>query len=141
MQNVRTFLLTTEQNPEGVEYSYDAADGLLQGVAIKSKMTAEQIQRVIENTKFHVELFLSWASGLKRCEVIELQTKITFDLFWQKYNDKVRSSKKRSQRLWEKLGEADQVKAFYFIQTYNRNRGSAEKKYCETYLGAELWNN
>lgn len=62
-------------------------------------------------------------------------------MFWDKYNDKIRSSKKKSLKIWDKLTSTDQVKAFTYIHTYNRHRGNAEKKYAETYLGSELWNN
>jgi hypothetical protein len=67
---------------------------------------------------------------------------ITFDLFWNKYDEKVRSSRKKSRKIWDKLSPNERSKAFLFINTYNRSIAHGiGKKYCETYLNAELWNN
>lgn len=66
---------------------------------------------------------------------------ITFDMFWNRYNDKSRSSKKKTQQVWDKMPQAEQVKAFLYIPVYLRNKGTADKKYATTYLNDELWNN
>lgn len=138
-------MITTTNTPDGVVYSYDANTGLFVGIELRQKaMDESSTQKIILSLRYHIDLFLSWAKQLSTvsgCEVVELQDKITFEMFWNKYNDKLRSSKKRSEKIWSKLDEANQAKAFYFITTYNKNRGNAEKKYCETYLTAELWNN
>lgn len=145
MQTVRKFLITTVNNPDGITYTYDTTTGEFVGVYINEKaMPIDKREKVISQLLIRLDLFLQWASHHAQksgFEVVELETQITFDMFWNSYNDKLRSSKKRSEKLWQKLDEANQVKAFYFIKTYNRNRGNAEKKYCETYLSAELWNN
>lgn len=145
MQTTRKFLITTVNNPDGITYTYDAITGLFVGVNINEKsMPLDKREVVIKQLFIQADHFIKWASlhaQKSGFEVVELETQITFDMFWNSYNDKLRSSKKRSEKIWQKLDEANQVKAFYFIRTYNRNRGNAEKKYCETYLTAELWNN
>lgn len=145
MQTVRKFLITTTNNPDGVMYSYDAQTGLFVGVEIRQKnIEVSATKNIIQSLRLDINIFLSWAkqfSTIAGCEVVELEEKITFEMFWNKYNDKLRSSKKRSEKIWQKLDEANQAKAFYYFTTYNRHRGNAEKKYCETYLTAELWNN
>jgi len=72
----------------------------------------------------------------------EIVVTVTFDMFWLKYNEKIRSSKKKAERVWNRLPEIDREKAFKYIQKYEMSLlpGTA-KKYAETYLGAELWNN
>lgn len=141
MQTVRSFNVTTISTSEGVVYSYDSVTGIFVGISIKDKFPVETVKQILTTIKTTLKEFLEWCKVHQNITVVELQQQINFDIFWSKYNDKLRSSKKRSQRLWEKLKEADQVKAFYYIDTYNRHRGNAEKKYCETYLSAELWNN
>jgi hypothetical protein len=142
MQRVREFIVTTPTSPAGVVYSYDADTEMFIGVTIlQEDMTADARYKLIENIKALLSLFLAWAEMYSGCTVVERSQKITFEMFWKKYNDASRSSRKRSLKLWNKLDETNQVKAYYHYDTYNRNRGNAEKKYCETYLNCELWNN
>ena len=144
MQNTRKFLITTTLSPDGIVYYYSES-GLFVGVKIMQETLSEPQRKSILNTLHtNVDAFLSWAKMFSKdsgAEVVELQQDITFNMFWTKYNDKDRSSKKRSLALWTKLDKANQVKAYYHYDKYNRKRGNAEKKYCETYLSAELWNN
>lgn len=136
----RVFLVTTAAAPEGVQYTY-TEDGLFVGVEIKqANMAAGTRQSIINKLQLSLNECLSYFKT-RACTVVELQQEITFAMFWDKYSDKQRSSRKRTEKLWNKLSEADHVKAFYYIETYNRHRGNAEKKYAETYLSDELWNN
>ncbi len=138
---VRKFIVTTKTSPEGVLYTYDRQTELFVGVEIvEHTMPHQNRARVITTIKDNLNQFLEWVTA-NNLTVVEMEMKITFDMFWLKYDDRNRSSKKRSEKLWGKLSEADQVKAYYHYDKYNRNRGNAEKKYCETYLNAELWNN
>lgn len=138
---IRLFHVTSDKTKDGVVYGYDEETGHFVSIEVKEKFTLEVTNNLIANIKPHVDLFVNWAKHFKALVVVELQQKITFEIFWNKYNDKDRSSKKKSQKIWEKLPEPDQVKAYYHIDRYNRTRGNADKKYCETYLNAELWNN
>lgn len=145
MQTTRKFLITTVNNPDGVMYSYDATTGLFVGVEIIQKnIEVSATKNIIQSLRLDINLFLSWAktfSTIAGCEVVELDEKITFEMLWNLYDDKLRSSKKRSTAIWDKMTVAEQVKAYYFVYKYFRHRGNAEKKYLETYLRAELWNN
>lgn len=74
--------------------------------------------------------------------VIEVPQEITFEMFWNRYDDKVRSSRKRTEKAWSRLAKADQVKAYMYIQRYRQSLyAGTNPKYAETYLNAELWNN
>ena len=141
MQVIRKFILKTVSNPNGVVFFYDAKSELFCGLEIKeADMQYHHRQWVIQNIKLTLNDFFEWQKTFKN-ECIEMEMKITFSMFWDKYDDKERSSKKRCEKMWGKYDESHQVKAYYFIEVYNRNRGNAEKKYCETYLNAEQWNN
>jgi hypothetical protein len=72
----------------------------------------------------------------------EIKTEVTFSQFWDRYDEKIRSSKKKAEKAWNKLSKIDQVNAFQYIAKYNLNlHPGTAKKYAETYLNAELWNN
>ena len=67
---------------------------------------------------------------------------VTFEMFWQRYDDKLNSSKKRTKQKWDKMKEGERVKAFNFIGRYFASiPQGTRKKNAETYLNAELWNN
>jgi len=72
----------------------------------------------------------------------EIKQEITFEMFWKKYDDKVNSSKKKTLIKWNKLSVNEQLKAYNYIQKYFHSIPfGTRKKYAETYLNAELWNN
>lgn len=74
--------------------------------------------------------------------ITEVNQDITFDMFWNRYDDKLNSSKKRTERKWDKMNPADQARAYLFISRYFANiPAGTRKKYAETYLNDELWNN
>lgn len=74
--------------------------------------------------------------------ITEVSQDITFDMFWNKYDEKIRSSKKRAEQKWNKMPKGEQNKAYAYIPKYNRSLTTGiSKKYAESYLNAELWNN
>lgn len=86
-----------------------------------------ELQRIVEKSSAKIE---------------EVKQEVTFDLFWDRYNEKLKSSRKKSLIVWNRLSKADQVKAFNHIKKYEGSMSpGVAKKYAETYLNAELWNN
>lgn len=139
---MRTFCLTSttfngevvfEFNEAGLLVNYDTRNADLsesQQLWVLRKMPRElhELQRVIQ--------------GSKAAKLTEVNRQITFALFWDRYDEKIRSSKKKALIKWNRLSKTDQAKAFYFIPKYEGSipQGVA-KKYAESYLNAELWNN
>lgn len=75
-------------------------------------------------------------------KLTEIKEVITFQLFWDRYDEKIRSSKKKTLAKWSRMSKTDRAKAFYFISKYEMNiPNGVAKKYAESYLNAELWNN
>lgn len=74
--------------------------------------------------------------------ITEVPCEVTFQIFWDKYDDKDTSSKVRTHKLWKKMSDADQAAALMYIPKYFRKIPvGTRKKYAETYLNAQLWNN
>ena len=72
----------------------------------------------------------------------EVTQVITFTMFWDRYNEKIRSSKKKAITTWNRMAVPEHIKAYNFIKKYEANIPTGvAKKYAETYLNAELWNN
>jgi len=79
----------------------------------------------------------------KQAKLTELEDEeVSFDKFWNRYDEKIRSSKKKTLAKWNRMPKAQRLKAYKYIATYERSLyAGVAKKYAETYLNAELWNN
>lgn len=74
--------------------------------------------------------------------ITEMKQDVTFDMFWIRYDDRMSSSKKRTMAKWDKMTPADRARAYWYIPTYFGSvPPGTRKKFAETYLNAELWNN
>ena len=67
---------------------------------------------------------------------------VTFEKFWEKYDDKTNSSKKKTNVRWNNMRPSERLKAYHYIPKYfcSLPQGT-RKKFAETYLNAELWAN
>jgi hypothetical protein len=75
-------------------------------------------------------------------EILQLKEDLSFEAFYNKYNHKV-SKKSRAEKIWETMNETERAKAIAYIAKYERYLldSGVNKKYPETYLNAQLWNN
>lgn len=79
----------------------------------------------------------------KSIKLEEVEVDLSFDSFWEAYAYK-KGKKARVKRKWESMEEEEQLKAISYIKKYNfflAERPHMERKYPETYLNAEEWNN
>ncbi len=126
------------------EVLFDFDDnGLLVSFDMKSANMSEEQQtvllRYLPRDFYGIKLFTEKSPNAR---LEEIKTEVTFAQFWDKYDEKIRSSKKKAEKAWNNLSKIDQVKAYQFIGKYNLNlHAGTAKKYAETYLHAELWNN
>jgi hypothetical protein len=141
MVRPRRFLLTTDKMPSGIEYCYDESTLTFVGISFNATLAADHTYKVINLIKPLLPLFLDWVKEIPNAVLVELEQEVTFEMVWNRYKEKIRSSKKKSLAIWSKLSTDDQIKAYYYIPTYFKNLGNFEKKLLETYLRAELWNN
>lgn len=93
-----------------------------------NKMPRElaQLQKVIEGTS---------------ATITEIVEEITFADAWKKYHDE-NGSKKKAQAKWDKMPEAERLKAYNYISKYLAKKPETTPKlYFATYLNEERWNN
>jgi hypothetical protein len=134
---MKTFVLTNEHIP-GEIFLLEDDCGKVRCDFSKSDATAPQQTFILQ----HAE---SGMAELKRVltgnsKLVELLA--TFEMFWRRYDDKLNSSKKRSEIKWNKMSKVEQQRAYDFIPTYFNNIPyGTRRKFAETYLNAELWNN
>lgn len=122
-----------EFNETGLLEKYDKSGATL------SEPQQKWILKSLPRELAELERVIAGTSTAKLTEIVQ---DITFDMFWNKYDEKDRSSKKRTLSKWNKMSKTQQVKAYFYIPKYfNSIPSGVAKKYAETYLNAELWNN
>lgn len=117
--------------------------GLLVEFSLKSAELSEKQQVwILQKMPRELQELQQIVKDAPNLKLTEIKLEITFDMFWNRYDDKQLSSRKKTMAKWIKMTKTDQLKAYNFINTYFNNiSGGTRKKYAETYLNAELWNN
>ena len=107
-----------------------------------SRMSEQQQTWLLRNIPVSEESMKFVVNAAQSLRLQEIPDTVTFEAFWNAYDDKVCSNKRRCLAKWEKMTATEQVRAYRYIGTYFRNLpAGTRKKYAETYLNAELWNN
>lgn len=140
---MKKYLFTSEKFPGEIELHYDEK-GWLTSFDIRASLGKNQHQWFL--TVFPKDLAQLRAivddPTNKGVKLVEINQDVTFEMFWNVYNDKVNSSKIKARRAWQRMTLGNQVAAFNYISKYLANLPQGvRKKYAETYLHAELWNN
>lgn len=137
-----TYSLTSNSFEGEVLFHFNEARLLEKFDFTAATLTEKQQTFILRNLPRELAELHKLAESSSNLSLQELTTEVSFEQFWNRYNEKIRSSKKKAARVWDRLSKIDQVKAFNYINKYEINLlpGTA-KKYAETYLGAELWNN
>jgi hypothetical protein len=138
---MRTFYMTSNSWTGQIKIQYNDLDMLINCDLSEAQLNQEQHRWFLRRMPIALSELQELIQN-STARLVELNQEITFDTFWNRYNDKVRSSRKKAEKIWSRLSAADRAKAYIYISTYEANRPKGtEKKYCETYLNAELWNN
>jgi len=137
-----TYSLASSRFTDGeVRCSYNEQK-LLTKFEVIGEIDFTRLVNVLKNLPLTTDELEELKGKSKTLTITEVLEEVTFDMFWRKYNDPNRSSKKKSLARWNKLNVPNQRKAFFYYDTYIKNiPPGIDKKYCETYLNAELWNN
>ena len=136
----------TSQSFEGeIEFHFDHMD-LLASIVFNAGLKDFHYNFIFFYKPYNVELMEAMIEAIKKSKnnsVFTKQTKeLTFEDFYNKYDEKALSSKKKTQIRWNNMKKATQIKAFMYINKYFQNLPSGvRKKYAETYLNSEIWEN
>lgn len=133
------FSMTADSFAGEVIFEYDDAGNLVKYDLTGATLSVQQQVFILQKQPFTIEKLQEW----QRISPVKIQeVQVTFEKFWNKYDDKLNSSKKKTQAKWEKMSKVDQQKAFNYLSKYFLYLPpGTRKKYAETYLNAELWNN
>lgn len=121
-------------------FKYDL-NGCLIGFELNAQLNQIQYDSTLSALPIKEQTLLLWTKspGVK---VVEVPLDLSFATFWTKYAYKV-GDKKKAEKLWIKLNDADKTLALINIEKYNRfvfERG-IDKVYPERYLSQERFKN
>ena len=134
---MKTFVLINEQIP-GKIFLHEDNCGKVRCDFTKSDATAPQQTFILQHAELGMVELNRVLTG--NSKLVELSA--TFEMFWHRYDDKLNSSKKRSETKWNKMSKIEQQRAYDHIPKYFNNIPyGTRRKFAETYLNAELWNN
>lgn len=139
---MKHYQLTSETFTGEVDFYFNDDGLLVRYDTSKAEITQTQQLFILRNLPTSIEMLKVIFSKSPNAKIQEVIKDVTFDMFWNRYDDKATSSRKKTQVAWNKLSKSDQIKAYRYIDRYFQSlpRGT-RKKYATTYLNDELWNN
>ena len=138
---LRTFIITSDEFEGEIIAKFTEDTGVLMSISWeKALLSQKQHDWFLENIPYSISILNKWILEKRKLKVEE--QKVTFDLFWSRYDHKESSSKKRALAKWNRMSAANQGKAYRYIGRYFASLQSPKyKKNAEKYLNDELWNN
>ncbi len=139
---MKHYQITSDSFEGYIDLHYNDADILIEYSLKEANLSEAQQVFILKHLPREISDLDSLKNLAKSLVITEIKLEVTFDMFWIRYDDKLNSSRKKTLIKWNKMNKTDQIKAFQFIPTYFINLpNGTRKKYAETYLNAELWNN
>lgn len=121
---------------------YDEEGDLLSIHAKKGEADHKIKKFFWQNAPYHV-MGIEWYKRAENVVVSLVPEDLSFERFWKEYAHK-EGKKSRCENKWSKMSDEQRIKALKHIQKYNQflsQNPSIARKYPETYLNAEAWNN
>ena len=133
------YLLTIPNYEGSVSFMYDD-DNRLTGILFEGHFP-DNVKAVMLKTLPLTPDRLEVTKG-RTGVLVEIEESVTFEMFWNRYNDKARSSRVKTERVWNRMTECERRKAYRFISRYKSSIPQGVcMKYATTYLNDQLWNN
>ncbi|MBK9292585.1 MAG: hypothetical protein IPM52_13315 [Bacteroidetes bacterium] len=137
-----TYSLTSSAFEGEVIFDFDDNGLLVRYDASGANLTEGQQVFLLRRLPRELAQIKTFLENSPTARFTPIEQEISFEMFWNRYNEKLRSSKKKALKIWNRLSRADQIKAYRYITRYEQSvYPGTPKKYAETYLNAELWNN
>lgn len=139
---MKTYLLTSPKWPGEIEVVYNDLNLMVSIDISRADLAEKQQIYFLRDLPREMAELMKLKEKSPTLVITEVEQEVTFEMFWNKYDEKIRSSRKRTERAWNRMSKTNQVKAYRFIEKYKMNLlPGTNSKYAETYLNAELWNN
>jgi hypothetical protein len=137
---MKQFVITSNRFTGELLFKYDLNDTLV-GFENRAGLSDVQYHSTMRNLPLNSSQLQEWAKapGVK---IVEVPLDLSFAEFWNKYAYKV-GDKKRCEKIWDKLDDANKTKAIVAIQKYRRfcEVHNIPMVYPERYLSQERYSN
>ena len=139
---MKIYTLTSDHFTGEVVFEFNDSGYLVNFDARKAVLSDKQLNFISESMPRHLSQIKNVLDKSKSARFTEIKQEVSFEMFWNRYNSKDRSSKKRTLARWNRMSKTQQVKAFNHIGKYELTlKPGIDRKYAESYLNAELWEN
>lgn len=141
MEPITTYTVRGKDFPVVLEFKYHL-NGLLSTFTILEGQLSQKFQEWLFNPNrfpYNQEKMKVWATK-NNIEIIVGEPNITFNVFWENYNYKVK--KVMAQKAWDKLSKNDKINAIEGIKRYDGflyRKVSQAKANPSTYLNQRYW--
>lgn len=132
------YVLTSASFVGEVTLGYDVATGYLRTLSIDADLEPQRHHTLLDILPLHVNnIHLIKGKGIT---VTQIKAEVTFDMFWDAYDNKV--DKETSARRWGSLSPKERIDAYNYIKVYDNDlrKGTVAKLYPSTYLSKKRWN-
>ena len=135
-----SYLLSSAHFAGEVAFEFNERE-MLVGFSMHAEMSGDQHAYLLAHLPITLH-DLRQLTQISSATIVEVKKEITFVDFWNRYDDKLSSSKKRTEARWNSMSKVIQMKAYHYIYRYfNGIPSGCRKKYAETYLMSEIWDN
>lgn len=139
---MKHFQLTSDAFEGAVDFYFNENNLLAKFDTQDANLSVDQAAWILNNMPRELSEVQKVLGKSKTARLTEIKQNITFEMFWDRYDDKMLSSKKRTEAKWNRMSSAKQVKAFNYIATYFALLPqNTRKKFAETYLSSEIYMN
>lgn len=124
-------------------FEYDEDGYLIKYSIDKGKMLAEQSKWVNDQFPYNTTRLQPWIKFKNpNIKVKAVEEDLSFAAFYDRYGHKV-SKRSIAEKAWERLDDVNKAKAIAYIAVYETHlaKTKVNKKYPETYLNSDMWNN
>lgn len=136
------YIITSPRFTGEIHVLYGLDSRLLFIDFMKATLSDEQIAFFKEKVPVEFTQSFTDAFGTSRITVMQEGYKVSFEQFWNRYENKV--NRIRAEKQWNKLTEADQVNAYFKYPLYDRHlklNPWKNKVDPERYLKDRYWEN
>jgi hypothetical protein len=144
---MKKFVITSPKFSGEINVLYGQPEGEMPGKLqfidfMKCDLNEEQINYFKSKLPALYQEDISAAFGKSELTIMESGYRVSFDMFWERYNNK--KNRLRAEKQWNKLSAADQANAYfkyYLYERYCKLNPWYNKALPETYLGDRYWEN
>lgn len=133
------YIMTSSTLDGEVEFTF-THDGKLRSIVFQCEATEKQYNYIFAAKPHNLEQMKHLIDTTRYATFVKEVQELTFQMFWDKYNEKEHSSKKKAEIRWNNMPKSARIKAFNYIAKYKFNLpADVRLKYAETYLNSEIW--